>query len=139
LGIITMQEKKGGKNPEKPRLLLGEDDIVTINVIKRILKDAYILDTANNGLEAVKIAKVNNFDAFLIDIGLPGHMNGIQITKKNKEIKDNKNKPYIAITAYAMATDKENILSQGLTHYISKPFKFSDLIKLIEGAVKKQH
>lgn len=134
-----MQERKGEKDLAKSRLLIVEDDTITINVIKRMLRDIYVLDSANNGMDAIKIAEKNNYDAFLIDIGLPGQLNGIQTTKKLKEIKDNKHKPYIAITAYAMATDKENILSQGLTHYISKPFQSRELIKLIEGAVKKQH
>jgi CheY-like chemotaxis protein len=131
-----MKEKKGEKNLVHPSLLLVEDDDVTVNVIKRILQDIYVVDCANNGTEALKLARENNYSAFLIDIGLPGKMDGIQTTKELKEIKDNKNKPYIAITAYAMAIDRQNILTGGLTHYITKPFQFQELINLIDNALK---
>ena len=71
----------------------------------------------------------------MIDIGLSGGMNGIQLTKKLKELKNNRRKPYIAITAYAMPGDKERFILEGLTHYISTPFEFQALIKLINAAL----
>jgi two-component system sensor histidine kinase BarA len=126
------------KEFQKPKLLFVEDDIITIDVVKRILKPKYDVDSATNGDDAIIMAGNNNYDAFLIDIGLKGNMNGMQATKKLKEIKDNKPKPYIAITAYAMAGDRERLLSEGLTHYISKPFEFRDLTNLIETAIKEK-
>jgi CheY-like chemotaxis protein len=90
-----------------------------------------------DGASALIKADENDYDAFLIDIGLPGKMDGIQTTKELKKIKDNKDKPYIAITAFAMAGDKEYFLSEGLTHYISKPFEFQKLIELIEKVLIK--
>ena len=70
-----------------------------------------------------------------MDIGLPGKMNGMDATKSLKEIKDYKNKPFIAITAYAMKGDKEFFLSEGLTHYIVKPFNKQDLLDTIAKAL----
>ena len=97
-----MDEKEDINRKLKKRLLILEDDLVTINVLVRILKNNYEIDYANNGEDAIKYAKEKDYDAFLIDIGLPGNMNGIQATKELKKIKDNNNKPYIAITAYAL-------------------------------------
>ena len=119
----------------KPKLLLIEDDIVAIDLVTRILKHDYDIDSVCSGEAALKKNEVNNYDAFLIDIGLPGKMNGIETTKKLKEIKNNKDKPYIAITAFAMAGDREFFISKGLTHYISKPFKNQKLKELIEYAL----
>ena len=62
-------------------------------------------------------------------------MDGIQLTKKLKELKNNRRKPYIAITAYALPGDKERFILEGLTHYISKPFEFRVLIELIYSAL----
>jgi CheY-like chemotaxis protein len=126
------------KEFQKPKLLFVEDDIITIDVVKRILKPKYDVDSATNGDDAIIMAGNNNYDAFLIDIGLKGNMNGMQTTKKLKEIKDNYNKPYIAVTAYVMPGDKEEFLSEGLTHYISKPFRFQELVELIEDALSNQ-
>ncbi len=121
----------------KPKLLFVEDDKIVTDLIKRLFKDKYNCDFVMDGASALIKADENDYDAFLIDIGLPGKMDGIQTTKELKKIKDNKDKPYIAITAFAMAGDKEYFLSEGLTHYISKPFEFQKLIELIEKVLIK--
>ena len=126
-----------GENPinQKPKLLIVEDDKVTIDVLRLYLGKKYELDKAINGEEAMKKVAENDYDAFLMDIGLPGKMNGMDTTKKLKEIKNNKNKPFIAITAYAMKGDKEYFLSEGLTHYIVKPFNKQNLLDTIAKAL----
>ncbi len=116
----------------KPKLLFVEDDKIMIDIIDRLLKDKYNCDYVMDGVSALIKAKENDYDAFLIDIGLPGKMDGVQTTKELKKIKNNNDKPYIAITAFAMTGDKEYFLSEGLTHYISKPFEFKELKELIE-------
>lgn len=132
-----MNEKVENNNLLKPKLLFVEDDQITIDIVKRILKNKYDIDCTRNGEDALEKAIENDYDAFLIDIGLPGKMNGIATTKELKEIKNNRNKPYIAVTAYVMPGDKILFLSEGLTHYISKPFAFQKLIDLIETALKE--
>ncbi len=59
----------------------------------------------------------------------------MEATKQIKEIKNYINKPFIAVTAYAMPEYKEYFLSEGLTHYIAKPYETKDLIKLIDEAL----
>lgn len=131
-----MYEKEENNKYLRPKLLFVDDDQITIDVVVRILKNKYDVDTVTNGQDALKKAKENYYDAFLIDIELPGGMDGIQTTSELKKIKDNINKPFIAITAFALVGDKEAILSQGLTHYISKPFEFKKLIDLIQSALE---
>jgi hypothetical protein len=101
-----------------------------------MLKNKYDVDTVINGQDALKKAEENYYDAFLIDIELQDGMDGIQTTSELKKIKDNINKPFIAITSFAMADDKKAFLLQGLTHYISKPFEFKKLIGLILSALE---
>ena len=136
-----MNNARENNNYLKPKLLFVEDDKVTIDVVTRVLKNKYDIDNASSGIDALKKNEGNDYDAFLIDIGLPGKMDGIETTKRLKEIKNNKDKPFIAVTAYAMAGDREFFLSEGLTHYISKPFELQKLKELIENALmltKKQ-
>ena len=132
-----MNEKVENNNLLKPKLLFVEDDQVTINLVKRILRNKYDIDSTRYGEDALEKAIENDYDAFLIDIGLSGKMNGITTTKELKKIKNNENKPYIALTAYVMPGDKKLFLSEGLTHYISKPFEFRALIDLIESALEE--
>ena len=118
----------------KPRILYVEDDLMAKTLVVKYLNNRYEIHCASNTREALNKAIENNYDAFLIDIGLPTS-NGMETTKQLKEIKNNINKPYIAVTAYAMPEYKEYFLSEGLTHYISKPYEPKDLIKLIDEAL----
>ena len=122
----------------KPKLLVVEDDKTTVDVLKIYIKDKYDLDWAQDAKEAFKKAKENDYNGFLMDIGLPGNMNGMEVTKNLKEIKDNKDKFFIAITAYAMKGDRERFLSEGLTHYIVKPFNREDLLNTIAKALNNK-
>ena len=121
-------------NTNKPKLLYVEDDLMATTLVVKNLNKRFDIHCASNGSEAINKAVENDYDAFLIDIGLPTS-NGMEITKQLKEIKNNINKPYIAVTAYAMQEYKEYFLSEGLTHYISKPYEPKDLIKLIDQAL----
>jgi CheY-like chemotaxis protein len=133
-----MNDYKENDSRLKPKLLFVEDDEVAINIVVKLLKDTYDVDYVKNGEAALIKAKECDYDAFLIDIGLPGNIDGIQTTKELKKIKNNNDKPYIAVTNYALPGDREYLLSEGLTHYISKPFKFKDLIELIEASLKNR-
>ena len=120
----------------KPKLLLVEDDLKLIPLILKHLKDTYNVDYVLEGSEAIKKCSENNYDAFLIDIVLPGDMNGIQTAKKIRELKNNNNKPYFAVTGLDLPGDKELFLSVGFTHHIAKPINFPELLKLIELVLK---
>ena len=120
----------------KPKLLLVEDDLKLIPLILKHLKETYNVDYVLNGSEAIKKCSENNYDAFLIDIVLPGDLNGIQTAKKIRELKNNNNKPYFAVTGLDLPGDKELFLSVGFTHHIAKPINFPELLKLIELVLK---
>jgi CheY-like chemotaxis protein len=134
-----MEIKKGNSELSKPRLLLVEDDNKAAIMAIKYLEKRFEIDSARNYDEALIKAEEKDYDAFLMDIGLPGNSNGMDITKKLKEIKDNKNKPFIAVTAYAMPEYKEYFLSEGLTHYLAKPYEAADLIKLIDEALREKY
>ena len=121
---------------QKPKLLIVEDDKITVDVLKLYLGKIFELDWAISGDEALKKAVASDYDGFLMDIGLPGSMNGMEATKSLKKIKNYRDKPFIAITAYAMKGDKQRFLSEGLTHYIVKPFNKQELLSTVAEALK---
>lgn len=109
------------------KVLLTEDDKVNQMVIGRILKgQGYLVDTANNGLEAIKKCEDNSYDIILMDIQMPV-MDGIEATKKIREIERNRRTPIIAITAYALKGDREKFLEKGMDEYVAKPIKVDEL------------
>jgi DNA-binding response OmpR family regulator len=119
----------------KPKLLLVDDDEITADMIKIFMSDHYQVDWVKNGLDAVSKAKRNSYDVFLIDIDLPGQIDGMEATKRMKEIADNKDKSFIVVTARAGYCDKERFLANGLTHYLAKPFEKRVLLELIDKAL----
>jgi CheY-like chemotaxis protein len=117
------------------KILYIEDDYMTRDIVRRFVGKTYEIDMAESGEAALIMTEKNNYDCFLIDIGLNGGLNGIEVTKEIKKIGNNKNKPFIAVTGYAMRKEKEYILNSGLTHYISKPFNSRELLELLENTI----
>jgi signal transduction histidine kinase/CheY-like chemotaxis protein len=116
-------------------ILVVEDNLINQKLIVRILqKRGYLVDTANDGKEAMEKLSYSNYDLVLMDIQMP-EMDGIEATelirKKEKEEKA-KMTPIIALTAYAMKGDKERFLKAGMNSYISKPIKQNQLMETIE-------
>ncbi|WP_051295014.1 ATP-binding protein [Maridesulfovibrio bastinii] len=116
-------------------LLIVEDDKINQLAIKKNLeKYGYAIITADNGFQSIEKLKEYNFDLILMDIQMPV-MTGIEATKAIREGKAGKNNtkiPIIAVTAYAMSGDEQIFINAGMTDYIAKPIKISELLKLIE-------
>lgn len=116
-------------------ILLVEDNLINQKiVILSIQKLVKNIDIANNGKEALDKFGSSRYDVILMDIQMPV-MDGIIATKKIREIESTTSRrtPIIAITANALAGDKENCLAAGMNDYISKPFQPETLISKIKG------
>ena len=116
---------------KEANILLVEDNLINQKiVILSIQKMVKKIDVANNGQEAVDKFNAAKYDIILMDIQMP-IMDGIQATKKIREIEAEKRiipTPIIAITANALAGDREHCLASGMDEYISKPFQVEVLI-----------
>ncbi|MDR3093096.1 MAG: response regulator [Bacteroidales bacterium] len=113
-------------------ILLVEDNLINQKiVILSIQKLVKNIDIANNGQEAVdKYLSDTKYDIVLMDIQMP-IMDGLQATKKIREIEAENRAtpiPVIAITANALAGDREHCLASGMNEYISKPFQVEVLV-----------
>ena len=125
----ALKEKRANK-----KLLLAEDNIINQKVAIRLLNNAgYAVETVDNGLKAVYAVKESSYSLVLMDIQMP-EMDGLtaasEIRKLNNEKKDI---PIIAITAHALAGDKEKCLAIGMNDYITKPI----IANLMIGAIDK--
>lgn len=115
------------------RILVVEDNPINIKLIQYLF-GIYSIDysLALNGAEAVKKARDTVYDIILMDIEMP-EMNGYQATAAiRNELKSNV--PIIAMTAHAMAGEKEKCLGAGMNGYISKPIRenllFETMVRL---------
>ncbi|MCL4551051.1 MAG: response regulator, partial [Bacteroidetes bacterium] len=91
------------------------------------------LDSAENAETALRKVSQEKFDLILMDINLRHGMDGIELTQAIREIPRYKKVPVVAVTAYAKSEDKEEFLSKGFSHYISKPFAPAELINLLKN------
>jgi len=112
-------------------ILLVEDNLINQKIVILSLKGMVKnIDLASNGKEALAKFGTSKYDLILMDIQMPV-MDGIVATKKIREIESTSNiqTPIIAITANALAGDRENCLAVGMNDYISKPFQVDILIQ----------
>jgi CheY-like chemotaxis protein len=118
-----------------PLLLLVENDQPSRDVVKIFLKNICKIEFAVNADEALE--KVNSvyYDLILMDINLGKGMNGIELTRQIRNETRYEKTPIIALTAYAMAGDKEKFIAAGCTHYVSKPFDKLTLTGLIKNII----
>ncbi len=116
-----------------PRLLYVEDDKINQRVVKLIVKNKYLIETADDGASALSMIKEKNYDTILMDINLGPGMDGIQVTKEIKKHQKYVKTPIIAVTAYTMESDKKKFIEAGCTHYLAKPFMRDELLNLLEN------
>lgn len=121
----------------KIKILIVEDDELNIVMVTSFLRGKYEIESARSGNEALKKAIDNQYDIFLMDIGLKKEMSGLDVTSKLRKMSEYKDTPIIALTAYALTGDKERIISAGCSHYLSKPFTKQQLLSLIDKALIK--
>ncbi|MGI9649643.1 ATP-binding protein [Chryseobacterium sp. RLHN22] len=114
------------------KVLIVDDNAINQSLMKHLLSQWNIdYDIANNGLEAVEYLRNNDCDLILMDIQMP-QMDGYAATQKiREELK--LDIPIIAMTAHALAGERERCMSRGMNEYISKPVNEDELFKLISG------
>jgi signal transduction histidine kinase/CheY-like chemotaxis protein len=122
------------------RILLVEDNAINRKLACRLLgmKGHEVL-IATNGREAVSTLETTSVDVVLMDLQMP-EMDGIEATSliRQKERELGTHTPIIAMTAHAMAGDREGCLRAGMDDYVSKPIQSEALFRAIERAASGQ-
>jgi CheY-like chemotaxis protein len=98
-----------------------------------LAKRGHTLEIARDGREAVERAAVGRFDVILMDVQMPG-LDGYQATAAIRALPDKTLIPIIALTAHAMAGDRERCLAAGMTDYLAKPLDIRRLVELVEAS-----
>lgn len=126
-------KKLAGDHPL--RILLAEDNLINQKVALRMLERlGYSADVAANGLEAVQALTLRPYDLILMDIQMP-EMDGIEATRRIRQNWSPDFQPRIvAMTANALAGDRETYLTNGMDDYISKPIKVEELTRVLENS-----
>jgi len=114
-------------------ILLVEDNRVNQKLAVTLLeKWGHRVVLANNGIEAVELARQRQFDLILMDLQMPD-MNGLEATKLIRRHETIGHTPIIAMTANAMSEDRQRCLDAGMDDYIAKPLNIDKLRAMLNG------
>jgi CheY-like chemotaxis protein len=120
------------------KILLVEDDTLNREMVtRRLAWEGYQIITAEDGATAVALAEAELPDLILMDLGLP-ILNGWQATQRIKATPLTQHIPIIALTAYALAEDRDKSIAAGCDDYESKPINFAQLQAKIQALLGGQ-
>ena len=121
-------------------ILIVEDNELNMEIAQIVLRKAgLVVDTAENGREAVAKAQAKRYDMILMDIQMPV-MNGYEATRAIRQLADKRlaSVPIIAMTANAFQEDKAKALSEGMDGHVAKPLKVEVLLQAMQEALWQQ-
>jgi CheY-like chemotaxis protein len=126
-----------GRAPHRRRLriLVAEDNPINQKLVLSLLKQQrHTVTLVNNGQEAVAKAAEGGFDLILMDVQMP-QMSGLEATaaiRAQESAVPGRHVPIMAMTAHAMASDREMCLEAGMDGYVSKPIRLEELLAAID-------
>jgi two-component system copper resistance phosphate regulon response regulator CusR len=118
------------------RILLAEDDRQLREAIARGLREAsYAVDDAPDGSRALFLAAVNEYDAIILDVVLPGR-DGLEVCRELR--RKGVHAPILMLTARDTVEDKIVGLDAGADDYVTKPFDFGELLARLRALVRRR-
>ncbi len=116
------------------KVLVVDDDVKTVELVKLYLnRDGYRVFTANDGHEALRLARENHPDLIVLDLMLPG-MNGLDVCRTLRQESD---VPIIMLTALTTDDDRLAGLNLGADDYVSKPFSPRELAARVRAVLRR--
>jgi CheY-like chemotaxis protein len=144
LGLLAEESRAQAIPAGRARVLLAEDNHVNQMVALEILSELGVdADVAANGRKTLEMLAAKPYDLILMDCQMPG-MDGYEATRMIRKMEQQNppieggqqpqrpHIPIIALTAHALAGDREKCLEAGMDGYLSKPFKRAQLRDVLE-------
>jgi two-component system, cell cycle response regulator DivK len=120
------------------KILLVEDNEMNRDMLsRRLQRRGHEVLIALDGVQGVELAHAQQPDLILMDMSLP-IMDGWEATQQLKAAPETNGIPIIALTAHAMAGDREKCLEVGCDDYDTKPVEFSRLLGKIQALLEKK-
>ena len=116
-----------------PTLLIVDDDAAIRGMLYDLLSDRYECHTASTAEEAFQYLEVENYDAILTDISMPG-VTGVELLKR-VQLRD-EDTPVILVSGKGSEQDREHLLALGAFAYVTKPFTLHEIEQVVGRAVE---
>ena len=119
------------------RILLADDDPRLLHIVTMYLGlEGHEVTTAQDGLEAQRLALDSDFDLLILDVMMPG-ADGIEVCRRVRENPATMRIPVIIFTALSSEQDAERARLAGATHMITKPFSLPGLGAVVTSCVEQ--
>ncbi len=116
---------------QKSKVLVVEDNELNLKLFSDLLEaNGYEVIQSRDGKNVDEICKQTSPALIVMDIQLP-NISGLDLIQRLKIDENFKHIPIIAVTAFAMTDDKENILSSGCEEYLSKPISIAGFLEAV--------
>ncbi|MFA9216127.1 MAG: response regulator, partial [Sphingomonadaceae bacterium] len=118
------------------RVLVVDDNVINQQVAREVLLRAGVqVELASNGIDALALLALGQFDAVLMDIQMP-EMDGYEATARIRAQPQHAQLPVIAMTAHAVAGFRENSLAMGMNDYVTKPIEPERLFAVLASWIR---
>jgi CheY-like chemotaxis protein len=114
-----------------PHLLIVEDYLMNVDIMKYFLNDIASMDHTSNYEETLGAIRKAQYDIILMDINLKDSIGGVELMKEIRKIGSYNKTPIIAITGYTSSMDQDTFLKEGFTGFLAKPFNQRQLRDII--------
>ncbi len=133
------QELSGPTESGHSKILCVDDNAANLKLIAEFLSEFNVETVlAENGLEAVKACRKEQFDLIFMDIQMP-EMDGVEATHHIRKMKSKRARtPIVALTAHAIKGEKEKLLNEGMDDYLTKPINHAQLEETIRKWTRKE-
>jgi two-component system, cell cycle response regulator DivK len=109
------------------RILVVEDNVKNLKLVRDVLQHAgYDVVAAESGERALELAGEMRPDLVLMDLQLPG-IDGTETLRRLRDLPETEHVPVVAVTAFAMQTDRDRALANGFDGFVEKPISVRGL------------
>lgn len=131
------QEPVDNTDEDSYKLLIVEDNLELLMLMRQLLKQYYHVYIARNGVEALDIIHQKDLDLIISDVMMP-EMDGLELTRQVKEDANYNHLPVILLTAKTQEEDEQEALLVGADEFLTKPFRLKDLKLRIDNIIENR-
>jgi CheY-like chemotaxis protein len=135
---LVQQSRELTKNIVGARVLLAEDvetnQVVAVDLLETL---GLQVDVVSNGSQAVEAVRSNHYEVVLMDFHMPV-LNGLEATKKIRELKGYESLPIVAMTAAVFEQDKQAAIDSGMNAHLAKPIQIYQLASVLKEFIPEK-